>query len=211
MGSDNATSSTDAELVARARTGDRDAMDDLLAALRPAIARFCYFRLSSYAGGRDAADDAVQETCLAVFHRIGNYADQGVPFRSWVYAIATNKVTDFQRRFGRSDVLVDELPEQVELSPTPEEWAMVAAEYRAALALVDRLPSRMRDVVLLRAAGATAKRVGEVLDMSTGAVDVAHHRAVARLRDLVEESVELRDLFAPLRRPPSEVPLGEVA
>lgn len=213
VGKNSATSvaEADADLVARAQAGDSTAMHDLLAALRPAITRYCHFRLSSYAGGRDAADDAVQETCLAVASVIGSFSDQGIPFRAWVYAIAANKVTDSQRRFGRSDVLVDELPEQVEPSLTPEEAAIAAAEYHAALALVDRLPSRMRDVVLLRAGGATAKRVGEVLEMSPGAVNVAHHRAVARLRDLVEESEELRELFGSLRRPAAGTALSQVA
>lgn len=199
MATDTSISLTDAELVARAQLGDRDALHDLLAELRPALVRFCHFRLSGYAGGRDAADDAVQETCLAVAHVLAGYQDKGLPFRAWVYAIAANKVADAQRRFGRGDVLVDELPEQVEPAPTPEEAAIVAAEYRAAMALIDQLPARMRDVLLLRASGATAKRVGETLQMSAGAVNVAHHRAVARLRQLADDSEELRELFGPLR------------
>lgn len=211
MAIDSATLLADAELVARAQSGDSYALHDLLTELRPAITRFCQFRLSGYAGGRDAADDAVQETCLAVANMIGSYQDLGAPFRAWVYAIAANKVADSQRRFRRTDVLVDELPEQVEPSPTPEESAMVTAEYSAALALVERLPTRMRDVVLLRATGVTAKRVAEVLDMSAGAVNVAHHRAVSRLRELADESDELRELFGPFRGSTNAAGLRRVA
>lgn len=199
MTTDFAASLTDSELVERAQSGDLAAMNDLLSTLRPAIVSFCQFRLGTYVGGRDAADDAAQETCLAVANVLSSYCDTGAPFRAWVYAIAANKVADCQRRFSRSAVLVDEVPEQVEPSPTPEDCVVATAEYRAALSLVERLPARMQHVVLLRASGVNAKSVGEALGISAGAVDVAHHRAVTRLRELADESVELRELFAPYR------------
>lgn len=201
----------DAELVCRARTGDGDAMHDLLATLRPAIVRYCSFRLSAYAGGRDAADDAAQETCLAVVNVLSSYSDRGLPFRAWVYAIAAHKVADSQRRFGRSAVLVDEMPEQIASAPTPEDQAIAGVEYEAALRLLAQLPGRMGDVLLLRASGVTAKRVGERLGMTVGAVNVAHSRGIARLRELVEESDELRELFAPFRSDASGSALGRVA
>jgi DNA-directed RNA polymerase specialized sigma24 family protein len=53
----------------------------------------------------------------------------------------------------------------------------------------------MREVLLRRASGATAKMVAQDLGMTAGAVNVAHHRAVARLRELVDESEEFRELF----------------
>jgi RNA polymerase sigma-70 factor (ECF subfamily) len=201
----------DQELVARAQAGDLHAMHDLIAVLRPAIFKFCRFRLSPYGGGDDAADDAAQETCLAVSKVLGGYRDQGLPFKAWVYAIAANKVADSQRRFSRAAIPIDELPEQVEPSPTPEERVIASLQFRTALALMERLPARMRDVLLRRASGATAKRVAEDLGMSAGAVNVAHHRAVIRLRELVDESEEHRELFAPFRGRSNVPTLGRAA
>jgi RNA polymerase sigma-70 factor (ECF subfamily) len=187
------------ELVIRAQSGDLDAMHDLIVALRPAVFKFCRFRLAPYGGGSDAADDAAQETCLAVANVLSDYRDQGLPFRAWVFAIAANKVADAQRRFGRSPILVDEFPEQVETSPTPEELVIASVELTAALELVEQLPTTMREVLLRRAGGATAKAVADDLGMSQGAVNVAHHRAVSRLRELADGSEEHRELFAGLR------------
>ena len=200
----------DPELVGRARAGDTGAVHDLLAALRPAVLRYCAYRLSSYSGGRDSAEDAVQETCLAVVTRLGDYADHGAPFSAWVYAIAANKVADAQRRHRRGSVPVEELPEQVEASLTPEERAVASVELHTMLTLADQLPRRMREVLLRRASGATARHVAEDLGMSSGAVDVAHHRALTRLRELVDASEELRDLFAAFR-PVAVRPLSRVA
>jgi len=177
-------------------------MEDLLTSLRPGVFRFCRFRLSSYGGGPEAADDAAQETCLAVSQVLSGYVDQGAPFGAWVYGIAARKVADTQRRFGRGGVLTDELPDQAEPSGTPEERLVLAVELGAALKLIDRLPTRMREVLVRRASGATAQHVAADLGMSAGAVDVAHHRAQIRLRELVDESEEYRELFDLRTAPP---------
>lgn len=185
------------DLVAAAQTGNMTAMEDLISELRPAVVRYCRSRLSSYAGGLDAADDVVQETCMAVYKIVPKYQDKGLPFTALVFAIASNKIADAQRGFSRSAVLVDELPDQTEPSPGPEERMMSSVSFRAARDLVERLPAKMRDVLLLRANGISAEQVAERLGMSAGAVRVTHHRAVIKLRRLAEESVEHHDLFTP--------------
>jgi RNA polymerase sigma-70 factor, ECF subfamily len=176
------------DLVAAAQAGDSYALEDLLRRLRPAVLKYCRARLVSYSGGREAADDAAQETCLAICRIVPRFRDQGAPFIAMVFAIASNKVADAQRRFARSADLVDEIPEQVEPSPGPEDTVMSSARLAAAKQLVDRLPDKMRHVLLLRASGVNADQVGEQLGMTAGAVRVTHHRAVARLRKLLAES-----------------------
>jgi RNA polymerase sigma-70 factor (ECF subfamily) len=186
----------DQALVAGAQAGDRAAMDALISVVRPAVFRFCRARLASYAGGADA-DDVAQEICVAVFKVLPQYQDNGAPFAAWVFAIAANKIADAQRRFRRSAVLVDEFPDQVESSPTPEERMLALAHVRAAFQLIQRLPQRVQQVVMMRAHGVSADMVGEHLGMSANAVRVAQHRGLVRLRQLVEESEEHRELFAP--------------
>jgi RNA polymerase sigma-70 factor (ECF subfamily) len=73
--------------------------------------------------------------------------------------------------------------------------AVAAVDVRAARQLLDRLPLRMREVLMLRAGGLSADVVGERLGMSANAVRVAQHRAGAKLRQLIEESEEHRETF----------------
>ena len=112
---------SDHELVADAQAGDPRAVDALIGAVRPAVLKYCRSRLATYSGGVDAADDVAQETCVAVLRVLPRYQNLGAPFAAFVYAIASNKVADAQRGFSRSAVLVEEMPEQTEPSPTPEE------------------------------------------------------------------------------------------
>ncbi|HEY5822401.1 MAG TPA: sigma-70 family RNA polymerase sigma factor [Propionibacteriaceae bacterium] len=185
---------SDHDLVAGAQAGDPQSLNTLISAVRPAVFNYCRSRLASYAGGIDA-DDVAQEICVAVIRVLPRYQHQGVPFAAFVYAIASNKVADAKRRFSRSAVLVDEMPEQTEPSPTPEESVIAAVDAQVAHQLLDRLPNRMRQVLVLRAAGVSAERVGAELGMSANAVRVAQHRAAAKLRELIEESDEHRQLL----------------
>lgn len=186
---------SDHDLVAGAQAGDPEALNTLISAVRPAVFNYCRSRLVTYAGGLDASDDVAQEICVAVLKVLPRFQHQGVPFAAFVYAIASNKVADAKRRFSRSAVLVDEFPEQTEPSPTPEESAIAAVDTQVAHQLLDRLPNRMRKVLVLRAAGVSADAIGTELGMSANAVRVAQHRAAAKLRELIEESDEHRQLL----------------
>jgi RNA polymerase sigma-70 factor (ECF subfamily) len=55
-------------------------------------------------------------------------------------------------------------------------------------------------VLLLRAAGMPAAGIGERLGMSANAVRVCQHRASTRLRELIAESEEHREMFDSFRR-----------
>ena len=193
--------------MASAQAGDPAAVDELISAVRPAVYKYCRSRLSSYAGGAEAADDVAQETCVAVLNVLPRYERQGAPFAAFVYAIASNKVADAQRGFRRSAVLVDELPDQVDPSQTPEERVISSASVQATNELLALLPERTRQVLLLRANGYAADVVGEQLGMTANAVRVAQHRGVIKLRLLIEGSEKHRELFAGLLKPAVPVPV----
>ena len=196
----------DQQLVADAQAGDPVAIDALITAIRPLVFRYCRSRLASYAGGLDAADDVAQETCVAVLRALPRYQRQGPPFVAFVYAIASNKVADAQRSFRRSAVLVDEFPDQTEPSPTPEERVLSTASVRGANELLARLPAKTRQVLLLRAGGLSADLVGQQLGMTANAVRVAQHRGVTKLRQMIEDSEEHRELFVGILKPSASAP-----
>jgi len=179
-----------APLVVRAQSGDRAALEDLLGRLRPGIVRYCRGRLGRMAGSYESADDVAQEVCVAVLTALPRYVDQGRPFAAFVYGIASHKVADAQRAGfrDRSDA-TDTLPDLADDAPGPEDAAVAASEAAAATALLDRLPPAHRELLLLRVvAGLSAEETGAALDMTPGAVRVAQHRALARLRVLATES-----------------------
>ena len=180
-------------LVRRAVAGDTQATHDLLAHVHPLALRYCRTRLSRLPGdARHFVDDLAQEVCLAVLCALPRYRDTGRPFEAFVVAIAAHKVADLQRAAmrcpGSTAVPSDEMPERPDDSLGPEERALLSSDAERAKKLLASLPEHQRELVLLRVAvGLTAEETGQMLGMSPGAVRVAQHRALSRLRELAEQ------------------------
>ena len=183
-----------AALVVRAVEGDPVATDDLLAQVHPLVLRYCRAKLIRLPGSaRHHIDDVAQEVCLAVLCALPRYRDEGRPFEAFVFGIAAHKIADLQRAAmrgpGQSVPLGEELPDKPDDALGPEERALLSSDAEWARGLLAALPERQRELVLLRvAAGLTAEETGEVLGMSPGAVRVAQHRALSRLRALAESA-----------------------
>lgn len=182
----DASSVSDLSAVALlARDGDRDATAALLGRVRALAHRYCRARLATYPAGQQLADDVAQDVCIAVLSALPRYRNRGKPFEAFVHAIATRKVADAQRHVARADRPTGDLPDDADARPTPEEEALNAADLKQAMNLLEELPEKLREVVVLRvAAGMSAEETGRSLGMSAGAVRVAQHRALTRLRQM---------------------------
>ncbi len=189
-------------LVRRAVAGDAQATHDLLAQVHPLALRYCRTRLARLPGdARHFVDDLAQEVCLAVLCALPRYRDQGRPFEAFVFAIASHKVADLQRAAmrgpGSTAVPADALPEKPDDALGPEERALLSYDAAWARELLACLPATQRELIVLRVAvGLTAEETGQVLGMSPGAVRVAQHRALSRLRALAEETDAAQNLSA---------------
>lgn len=175
------------ELTSLAVQGDRSAIESLLGELRPMVVRYCRARLGRVSGQYHIADDVAQEVCIAVLSALPRYRDMGRPFASFVFGIASHKVADALRSSVRSAVPTQDLPDGPDDGPGPEETVVRYIEVEYARRLLARLPDNQRELLLLRVvSGLSAEETGNVLGMSPGAVRVAQHRALARLRQMAE-------------------------
>jgi len=176
------------------RTGP-DAVEALLRQVRPAIVRYCRSRLArtrTRTGSLDE-DDVAQEVCLALLSALPSYRDRGRPFGAFVFAVAAHKVADAARGAARAPLPVPVLPDLPDRCLGPEETVLKNVDARLARALLAHLPAAQRRLLLLRVVGGlSAEDTGYVLDMSPGAVRVAQHRALVRLRALTADEADRR-------------------
>jgi RNA polymerase sigma-70 factor, ECF subfamily len=180
-----ATDAEETDLHLMAAQGRQDAIEALLRQFRPAIVRYCRARLAQTQTGAQDADDLAQEVCLALLSALPSYQEMGRPFGAFVFAIAAHKVADAARGAARSPLPVPVVPDRPDRCLGPEEIVVAGVDARRARVLLARLPAGQRRLLLLRVvAGLSAEDTGYVLDMSPGAVRVAQHRALIRLRAL---------------------------
>lgn len=176
------------DLTSLAVQGDPAAVESLIGHVRPMIVRYCRARLGRVSGQYHIADDVAQEVCIAVLGALPRYRDMGRPFASFVFGIASHKIADALRSAIRAAVPTEDLPDGPDEGPGPEETVVRYIEAERARGLLDRLPDHQRELVLLRVVvGLSAEETGNVLGMSAGAVRVAQHRAIARLRAMASE------------------------
>jgi RNA polymerase sigma-70 factor (ECF subfamily) len=176
------------DLTVLAARGQPAAIEALLEQIRPMVVRYCRARLGQISGHYHIADDVAQEVCIAVVSALPRYRDMGRPFASFVFGIASHKVADAMRNAARLAIPTEDLPDGPDDRPGPEETVVAYIEAERARALLARLPVHQRELLVLRVlTGLSAEETGHALGMSPGAVRVAQHRALARLREIARE------------------------
>jgi RNA polymerase sigma-70 factor, ECF subfamily len=168
--------------VERACAGESESVQWLLGHYRPAVFRYCLARL----GDVEWAEDVTQEVCVGLVSALPRYQDRGKPFVAFVFGVAANQVATAWRgaaRRNRREQLREVLPDAPSTFEGPETRAVRLADVERARALLALLPESQRQVLLLRvAAELSTEETAAVLGMTVGAVRVAQHRALARLR-----------------------------
>ncbi|MEU5695968.1 sigma-70 family RNA polymerase sigma factor [Actinosynnema sp. NPDC020468] len=174
------------EVVAAAVAGDRRAVELVLGSVRPAVVRYCRARLG---GSLTSADDVAQEVCLALLKALPSYRDQGRPFLAFVYGIAAHKVADAHRFGARNRAEpVAEVPDAPNQEAGPELLAIRGELSEEMSRLLAILPPKQRDILVLRVVvGLSAEETAEAVESTPGAVRVAQHRALTKLRDAVAD------------------------
>ena len=121
---------------------------------------------------------------MAAITALPRYKDQGRPFLAFVYGIAAHKVADSHRAAGRNRAdATDTLPDRPSTMAGPEQMAMDADSSARMNALLAVLPEKQREIVILRVVvGMSAEETAEAVGSTPGAVRVAQHRALTRLK-----------------------------
>jgi len=177
-------------VVAEAMAGDRVALREVLETIRPIVVRYCRARVGAMERSGLSAEDVAQEVCLAAVMALPRYRDRGRPFLAFVYGIAAHKVADAYRAAGRDLAYpTDSIPEHRSAEPDPEQAALEADSVTRMSDLLEILPDKQREILILRVVvGLSAEETAEAVGSTPGAVRVAQHRALARLKSAIVEA-----------------------
>jgi RNA polymerase sigma-70 factor (ECF subfamily) len=174
----------DDETITRAKQGDHAAWRALYTAHAGRLVVWLRSLPTGDAGV--AADDLASETWLTAATKIADFRGTSDEFAGWLFGIARLQRRNVIRRSGRRRT-----------TPTTTETLDLASQDHAPGAgadaeadswiswLLSHLPERERQVVAcLEVVGLDAATTAVALKLSPGAVRVAHHRALKKLRAL---------------------------
>jgi RNA polymerase sigma-70 factor, ECF subfamily len=178
------------ELVVRARTGDRQAVEALLQRSVPQLKRWAHGKLPPAARNNLDTGDLVQETVLHVLRRLDTFQPRHVgAMQAYLRQSVLNLIRDEVRRIGRHPASC-ELPEDMATEePSPEEQAVKAEAVSRYHDALDAISSRDRQLVVARIeAQWSYDEIATHFAMPTpDAARMAVSRALRRLMDSVKK------------------------
>ncbi|HMN94912.1 MAG TPA: sigma-70 family RNA polymerase sigma factor [Phycisphaerales bacterium] len=185
-----------AALLAAAAGGDQAAWREIVARCAPRV----FGVLRGQCGDPELAEEIVQSAFCTVAAKIGSYVDDG-RFEAWLFRIALNRLRDEERRRRRHAAPTEESvlatfagPDRagsgrgVASDAARSPGALERSEEFGALhcAIEQLSPADRRVVQLRHSGGLSFRQIADVLDEPLGTVLARHHRAIRKLRDLLE-------------------------
>ncbi len=176
------------ELCARAKSGDRHALGEILRNHGPRLYRAI---LLPKLGRKAAAEEALSITYSRIVERFAQFEWQNVGVYPWLRVIALHVAIDILRREKRERLFEPEdLERTVEAARrqsdvTAEELERQDLEYsrQRVTALLERLNTRYAMAIRMRVLeGHTREHCADVLAVTVGTFDVLLHRALAALK-----------------------------
>jgi RNA polymerase sigma factor (sigma-70 family) len=161
----------DPSLVEAARRGDAEALVSLIAIAQPDIRRYA-------ARNCRAADidDAVQETLLLLYRRLGTLRAV-TSFSAWLFAVARRACLRLLRRSGMVDASADDAEMRL-AHRAPEDIRIDLSR------AIQSLPDHYREVILLRdIEELSIDEIAGVLGLTRESVKARIHRARLMIRE----------------------------
>lgn len=173
--------SPDEVLVAQARDGKLEAMDELVSRHHGSVFRVALGIL----GEEDSASDVTQETFLKAFRGIAGFRGDA-SFKTWVLAIATNEARGVLRKAGRRKELSLEKAGPVSSGEAAADETLERKEDAERVRLLlEKLPEKQRQAVTLRIFEELSFReIGAIIGSSEGAARVNYHHGIRRLKEM---------------------------
>ncbi|HVQ34639.1 MAG TPA: sigma-70 family RNA polymerase sigma factor [Candidatus Bathyarchaeia archaeon] len=182
----DAAADEDADLVARAKGGDRRAFDALVERHLPRVWRVVYRVLRQ----REDTEDVVQEVFLTAHRSLREFRGDA-KLSTWLHRIAVTRALNHADRAAekvrRASEPIEAAGEPSSPAPTPLH-ALEAKELRRRLAdCLEKVPESWRAVLALRDAEQMAyEEIASVLGLALGTV----RSRLARARQLLQQCVE---------------------
>jgi len=134
------------------------------------------------------AEDLTANVFLSAFRHLGRFEWRRIPFRAWLYRIATNEIRMHYRRrrwasFTRFEPENGELPSE---APSAPECLAAREEYRLVHRALQELRLKYRTVIVLRYfEGKTIAEISDITRKREGTIKSQLHRGLAQLQEIL--------------------------
>ena len=183
------------KLIRGLKRGSQTAFEQLLELYSEKVYHTAFHMLSN----EEDANDAAQETFLAIYKSIGRFRAES-SLSTWIYKITVNTCINLARKnqkhatvpmeFNAHGELVDlQLPDT---APTPEEAVIGKVSYEEVRHAIDQLGGEHRTVIVLRdIENLSYEEIAQIVNLPQGTVKSRINRARSQLRQIILKNREL--------------------
>jgi RNA polymerase sigma-70 factor (ECF subfamily) len=175
------------ELARRAQEGDRDAMESLLAAVRPRTLNVCRGVLPF----TPDAEDACQDALMKVAEKIGTWNQRG-RFTTWLHVVADNSARSTYRRMKNQAIAADPTESAAMQRPDPRTTSVIAGTRLDLLEAMERLerdhPQFVEPLLLRDVYGLPYEEIAQLLGTPLGTIKAQIHHGRRLVRPMLAES-----------------------
>lgn len=179
----------DDQLIALAAGGDRQAFGELYERYALRVFRHAQF----LTGDPVLAEDVTAQVFLKALEAIPRYESRGVPFVAWLLRITCNIVINHRKSAKNNGH--SQIPENIEATGTffsPEDSCEVKVDGERVWREVRKLPCEQRQVIVMRFIDDLGyPDIAHALGKTIGAVRVIQFRALANLRGMLDDELNL--------------------
>jgi RNA polymerase sigma-70 factor (ECF subfamily) len=170
-------------LIARAQDGDEEAVTLLYERYVDSIYAYIHYRVES----AEAAEDLTSEVFLRMVRSLRAYRDRGLPFRAWLFRIASNLITDHYRHKNNHPVLpIHDYYESDD--PNPVEQVIDNQEQLDMQLALKTLPEQYQDLLILHfVEDLSYEEIVTIMNKSSAALRAMQYRALKSLAQQLEK------------------------
>ena len=170
-------------LVAKAIGGDAEAFGTIYDLFVDRIYQHVYYRVRN----KDDAEDITQQVFIRAWKAIKNYRITSKPFIAWILKISQNLIKDFYR----SRKVTNYIDPNFEISgsdESPEQQAETEYDQKELRRIIYKLPYEQQQVIMMKfLEGYSYTEIAASLEKTEGAIRVIQHRALKKMRTMLEE------------------------
>lgn len=181
---------TDEENIILYKNGESEAFKFLINKYTPPLYNF----IRRFAGSENA-EDVVQEAFIKTWKNINKFETEKASFKTWIFTIAKNTLTDFlrkKRHINFSDIenvnednsFTENIPDENLL---PDEVLQKLEDSEKLNKVLKKLSINYQTILTLHyQEEMTFDEIGKILNKSTNTVKSQHYRAILSLRKIIE-------------------------
>ncbi len=137
-------------------------------------------RIHNYA----EAEDLTSDVFAKIVGHIDSYNPEKASLSTWVFVITRNTLIE---HFRKHRITEDIEEQQIPVTDEPVEKIVMEEQQELLAKALLELPEKLRDIIVARYYyGYRFSKIGEMMDISEANARVSHARALAKLKEIIE-------------------------